>query len=73
MSKQLPKRAGSRAQYVFWIVFAIFMTAWGMTQFIRPDGDQFWGAVAIVGFIGMAMRETSLRRKWKAQNGNANA
>ncbi|UVE47596.1 hypothetical protein KS461_10015 [Pseudomonas chlororaphis] len=65
MSKKFPARSASRGMYIFWLVVAVVMVAWGMTQFIRPGGNLFWGFVAIVGFIGMAMRETVLRRRYK--------
>lgn len=65
MTKSLPARAASRSQYVFWMLFAVAAVTWGMLQFLRPEGNQEWGLIAIVGFTGMAMRETSLRLKWK--------
>lgn len=65
MRKTLPVRAGSRAQYAFWLTVAVVAVTWGMLQFIRPGGNPFLGLIAILGFTGMAMRETSLRLKWK--------
>ena len=68
MSKQLPKRAGSRAQYVFWMVVAVIFACMGavLTMAANP-----LGLVLFFGGIGMAMRESGLRRKWKVQNGKA--
>lgn len=65
IKKDFPARAGSRAQYAFWLTVAVVAVTWGMLQFIRPGGNPFLGLIAILGFTGMAMRETSLRRKWK--------
>lgn len=72
MAKTLPKRAGSAATYTIWMIIATIAIAWGFIQLIRPDGNAFLGVIAVVGFFLMAMRETSLRRKWKrAQKDNA--
>lgn len=72
IKKDFPARSQSRAQYAFWLTVAVVAVTWGMLQFIRPGGNPFLGLIAILGFTGMAMRETSLRRKWKrAQKDNA--
>ena len=70
MSKQLPKRAGSRAKYVFWMIVAVVFACMGavLTMAANP-----LGLVLLFGGVGMAMRESSLRRKWKVQNGQADA
>ena len=65
MAKTLPKRAGSAVTYTIWMIIATSAIAWGIVQFIRPEGNAFLGFIAVVGFFLMAMRETSLRRKWK--------
>jgi len=70
MSKQLPKRAGSRAQYVFWMIVAVTFACMGavLTMAANP-----LGLALFFGGIGMAMRESGLRQKWKVQNGQADA
>ena len=65
INKDFPVRSQSRAQYAFWITVAVVAVTWGMLQFIRPGGNPFLGLIAILGFTGMAMRETSLRMKAK--------
>lgn len=64
MSKQLPKRAGSRAQYVFWMIVAVTFACTGAVLSMAANP---LGLVLLFGGIGMAMRESSLRRKWKVQ------
>lgn len=68
MSKQLPKRAGSRAQYVFWMIVAVTFACIGavLTMASNP-----LGLVLFFGGIGMGMRESGLRRKWKVQQREA--
>lgn len=70
MSRQLPKRAGSRAQYTLWMSVAVTFACMGavLTMAANP-----LGLVLFFGGIGMAMRESGLRRKWKVQNGQADA
>lgn len=63
--KQLPKRAASRAQYVFWIFVAVIMATFGAHYLMNQN--EFVGVILFFGGIGMAMRETSLRMKWKKQ------
>ena len=69
MSK-LPKRAGSRAQYVFWMIVAVTFACMGAV--LTMAANPLW-RVLFFGGIGMAMRESGLRRKWKVQNGQADA
>lgn len=69
MSK-LPKRAGSRAQYVFWMIVAVTFSCMGAVLSMAANP---LGLILFFGGIGMAMRESGLRRKWKVQNGQADA
>ena len=69
MSK-LPKLASSRAQYVFWMIVAVVFACMGAVLAMAANP---LGLVLFFGGIGMAMRESSLRRKWKVQNGQADA
>lgn len=64
MSRQLPKRAGSRAQYVFWMIVAVTFAFMGAVLSMSANP---LGLALFFGGIGMAMRESGLRRKWKVQ------
>lgn len=61
-------REASRAMLIFWTVFGVFVAAWGALQMIRPEGNKFFGLIALVGFSFMVAREHWLHHKWKKNN-----
>lgn len=62
--QKLPKRAGSRAQFIFWQCVAFMFVFVGVTMLIGGNGV---GLILVVGGFGMSVREAGLRRKWKTQ------
>lgn len=58
-TQKLPKRAASRAQFIFWQIVAMAFVFTGVTI----GGGA--GIVLFFGGFGMSLREMSLRRKWK--------
>lgn len=64
MMQKLPKRAGSRAQFIFWQCVAFMFVFVGVTMLIGGNGV---GLILVVGGFGMSVREAGLRRKWKIQ------
>lgn len=58
-TKQLPKRAASRAQFIFWQLVAMAFVFTGVTI----GGGA--GIILFFGGFGMSLREMGLRRKWK--------
>lgn len=62
--QKLPKRAGSRAQFIFWQCVAFMFVFVGVTMLIGGNGV---GLILVVGGFGMSVREAGLRRKWKIQ------
>ena len=63
MSK-LPKRAASRAQFLFWQMVAFLFMFFGATVLIGGNGA---GLILFVGGFGMCLRELGLRRRWKRE------
>jgi hypothetical protein len=64
MMQKLPKRAGSRAKFIFWQCVAFMFAFVGTTMLIGGNGV---GLLLILGGFGMSVREAGLRRKWKMQ------
>ncbi len=66
MQKNLPKRAASKSQFILWQCVAFMTVFIGTTMLMAGNGV---GLILFLGGFGMSLREMSLRRKWKKQNG----
>lgn len=68
--KKAPARCGNKYVFIFWMVFGMFMAVWGALQLVQPDGNKFFGLIALAGFSLMTAREFILRRRWLKENKN---
>lgn len=62
--QKLPKRAGSRAQFIFWQCVAFMFVFVGVTMLIGGNGV---GLIPVAGGFGLSVLEAGLRRKWKTK------